>query len=180
MSATRICGKTLLQDAYTARTDPSGRFYFMVSCAQTTTEAHMPEQINVKGIMEGERTRLTTRKTELETELAQIEEELDAVNRYFGVTAKPDFKLTPPKPPDDRPERGAVQEQVKATIYSRPEGISTGELNRALPDVSGQSIQNALGSLRKSNQIVKDGARGGKYRPITLEPTPPTDADAPQ
>src|ERR1700681_4963647 len=103
----------------------------MVSCAQTTTEAHMPEQINVKGIMEGERTRLTTRKTELETELAQIEEELDAVNRYFGATAKPDFKLTPPTPPGDRPERGAVQEQVKATIYSRPEGISTGELNRA-------------------------------------------------
>jgi hypothetical protein len=59
-------------------------------------------------------------------------------------------------------------------IYQHPEGISSGDLTRELKDISAQSIQNALTALRKNNQIAKDGARGGKFRAITLEPTPPS------
>jgi hypothetical protein len=127
---------------------------------------------NIDALLLAEQERLNKRKEELEIELSQLNARLGKINRYFSDEALQPFKLTPPKPPGDRRERGAVQEQVKAAIFSHPEGISSGELTKALEGISPQSIQNALSALRKNNQIIKDGARGGKFRPITIEPTP--------
>jgi len=135
---------------------------------------------NIDALLLAEQERLNKRKEELEIELSQLNARLGKINRYFSDEALQPFNLAPPKPPGDRRERGAVQEQVKTVIYQHPEGISSGDLTRELKDISAQSIQNALTALRKNNQIVKDGARGGKFRAITLEPTPPsTEAEAP-
>ena len=136
--------------------------------------------IDIDAALKAEQEKLNSRKKELETELAEINGKLGRINRYFSEEPQQDpFKLTPSLPSRDRRERGYVQDKVKATIYSHPDGITSGELTRALDGISGQSIQNALSALRKGNQIVRDGARGGKYRPITLGPTPSTEAEAP-
>ena len=139
------------------------------------------QEPNIDALLLAEQERLNKRKEELESELTQLNVRLSKINRYFTDEEPQDpFKLTPPRPSSDRRERGAVQEQVKATIYSRPQGISTSELNKALDGISPQSIQNSLTALRKAGHITKDDGKGGKYRPVTLEPTPPPEADAPQ
>jgi DNA-binding transcriptional ArsR family regulator len=142
-------------------------------------EAPLAQIPNLREIMEAERLRLQARKQELEHELDEINSHLEGIGAYFDHIDRRQPAITPPTPSAERRERGAVQEQVKATIYSRPEGISTSEINKALDGISPQSIQNSLTALRKAGQITKDDARGGKHRPVTIEPTPPAEADAP-
>jgi DNA-binding transcriptional ArsR family regulator len=135
------------------------------------------QHIDIDAALKAEQERLTTRKTELESELSEITSRLGRISRYFNDEPPPVFKLTPPKPPGDRVARGEVQTKVREAIYTAgPDGISTGELNQILKGTSPQSIQNSLKALRDQNAIIKDDRRGGKYRPVTIEPTPPPEA----
>jgi hypothetical protein len=140
------------------------------------------EQIpNIKEIMEGERNRLTELKSELVNELAKIDEQLDAVNRYFGGTPVPSRRLPlQPRPsiqPGERHPRGFVQETVLKSITEHPSGMTTGEIIAMLKPqgIGQQSIANALGALTASKKIISEG-RGGKYQPATDElPTAPAE-----
>jgi hypothetical protein len=139
------------------------------------------QQLDIDAALKAEQERLASRKEELSAELDEINVRLARIGRYFTEEEPADrrFKLTPPKPPIDRRNRGYVQEQVKATVFAHRDGITSGDLNKALEGISPQSIQNALAALRRSNQIIKDGDRGGKFRPIVPDSTPPAEADAP-
>jgi hypothetical protein len=122
------------------------------------------QEPDIDALLLAEQERLNKRKEELESELTQLNVRLSKINRYFTDEEPQDpFKLTPPRPSSDRRERGAVQEQVKATIYSRPQGISTSELNKALDGISPQSIQN---SLTRTSQGRPDHQRRRQGRQV--------------
>jgi hypothetical protein len=134
---------------------------------------------SLKEIMERERERIRQTRADLAAQLESLDAELAGIAAYFtAMTPRPQQAPRIRTPSGERRERGYVQERVRDTIYEHPDGISSGDITRALKDISGQSIQNALSALRKGNHVIKDDARGGKYRPVTIEPTPQAEENA--
>jgi hypothetical protein len=139
-----------------------------------------PQHLDIDGALKAEQERLTARKVELETELAELHLKLSRIARYF--TDEPVYRQasTPRRQPAQRTERGEVQTKVREAIYSAaPDGLSTGKLKELLEGVNYQSILNAIEGLARKNEIIKGPARG-KHRPITIEPAPPAEAEAPK
>src|SRR5207244_414761 len=98
--------------------------------------------------------RLSSRKQEIESELADIEGRLARINAYFGTTARPSQITRPPQ--GERRPRGFVQATVLKTITEHPQGMTTSEINKELgpQGISQQSVANALGALVQAQKIT--------------------------
>jgi hypothetical protein len=134
------------------------------------------EHLDIDAAIKAEQERLTSRKTELENELAEINRRLDRITRYFADEPAPSFRRTPPTTRSgERHPRGFVQQAVLKTITEHPSGMTTAEIIALLKphSIGQQSIANALGALVDQNKITSEG-RGGKYRPADASvPTAP-------
>jgi len=129
---------------------------------------------DIDALLKQEQEALTSRKTELESELADITGRLARIERYF--TDEP-VERQPPTPRRTRaPQspRGEVQTKVRELILSS-QGITTADINKQLEGIPPTSIQNALGALKRQNIIVKSRERGGPWRPVQA-PTISTEA----
>ena len=96
----------------------------------------------------------------------------DRINARCNMTSEP-FQIT--KPPVDKHPRGFVQATVLKTISEHPQGMTSGEITKALggEGIGQQSIANALSAFIQAKKISPED-RGGKYRSATGEvPTAP-------
>jgi len=78
-----------------------------------------------------------------------------------------------PRPPQgSRHPRGFVQAAVLKTITEHRQGMTSGEINRALGSqgIGQQSIANALSALIQSKKISSEGM-GGKYHSVAADET---------
>jgi hypothetical protein len=136
----------------------------------------------LKEIMEQERNRLTERKKDIAAELEVLDAEIAAIDAYFSAISSPRYRQEnirkPRTPGGDRAPRGSVQTTVFDLINKNPEGLTRTEIIAKLPDIQEPSISNALSTLVKTGRIKSQG-RGGKYHPITIEPSP-ADAEPPK
>jgi hypothetical protein len=133
----------------------------------------MAQNLDIEATLRAEQERLTTRKQEIESELADINHRLARINAYFGPTAGPSQITRPPQ--GNRHPRGYVQSTVLKTITEHPQGLTTAELITQLAPlgIGQQSIANALGALVQAQKIISQG-RGRKYLPGSREvPTAP-------
>jgi hypothetical protein len=91
----------------------------------------------------------------------------DRINTRLNTTSGP-FQIT--KPPVDKHPRGFVQATVLKTISEHPQGMTSGEITKALgPEGIGQqSISNALSVLIQAKKVSSEGWTG-KYRATTDE-----------
>ncbi len=129
--------------------------------------------LDIDAALKAEQNRLTSRKQEIETELADINQRLARINAYFGTIAMPAQISRPPQ--GERHPRGFVQSTVLKTITEHPQGITSAEIINELgpQGIGQQSIANALGALAQAKKITSEG-RGGKYHAATSEvPTAP-------
>jgi hypothetical protein len=129
------------------------------------------QHLDIDAALKAEQDRLISRKQELETELADINTRLARIHRYYNDEPPQRSRSAPTqhKRAGDRAERGSVQMAVLEIIDQNSGGLTRAEIIAKLPDVQVQSISNALAQLSKSHRVHFPG-RGGKYRPITIEP----------
>jgi hypothetical protein len=121
--------------------------------------------LDVDATLKAEQERLTSRKQELQTEIQGIDQRLRRIAAYFGG-ASAQSQITRP-PQGSRLPRGFVQGAVLKTITGHPEGMTSGEITKALggQGIGQQSIANALSALIQSEKISSEGRRG-KYRSV--------------
>ncbi|TMJ63904.1 MAG: hypothetical protein E6G83_16355 [Alphaproteobacteria bacterium] len=133
--------------------------------------------VDIDSALEAEQQRLTSRKQELETELAEINSRLARITRYFTDEPTPSSRFSPPSPRrGDRHPRGFVQQTVLKTISEHPQGLSRGEIIKLLATegIGEQSISNSLSALVEARKVLLPQTRGGKYRSAAAEvPTAP-------
>jgi hypothetical protein len=158
------------------RFDNRGQVFHAARDAKT--EARMAQtQIDIDSALKAEQERLTSRKQELETELAEIDSRLARITRYFTDEPQASFRLSPPSPrKGDRHPRGYVQQTVLKTISEHPQGLSRGEIIKLLATegIGEQSISNSLSALVEARKVILPQSRGGKYRSAAAEvPTAP-------
>ena len=124
--------------------------------------------------MKRERTRLqkardkaAQKKAEVDRELEALERELTAIEAYDKATggkAKPVPKRASRRP---RSRRGEKRQAILDLVNQHPHGLSRGEILNLIGvkgDKSGeQSVSNALSSLTKQNQL---GKKDKKYVPV--------------
>lgn len=133
----------------------------------------MPKAETFQAFMKRERTRLhkardkaAQKKAEMEQELETLERELTAIEAYDKATggkAKPAPKRASRRV---RSGRGEKRQAVLEIISQHPDGLSRGEILNLIGvkgDKSGeQSVSNALSALTKQNQL---GKKDKKYVP---------------
>jgi len=126
------------------------------------------EQIDAEVTLKEEQERLAARKQVLQTELAQIDQKLDRINRYFSGTTGP-TQITRHLQGEGH-LRGFIQATVLKTVSGHPQGLTSREVTELLkPDnISQKSIYNALGTLVFTKKVTFQG-RGGKYRLASAE-----------
>lgn len=128
---------------------------------------------DIDAAIKEEQDRLTSRKQQIEAELADINQRLARINAYFGATIPPSQITRPPQ--GERHPRGFVQSTVFKTITEHPQGMTSAEITKELSaqGINQQSIAAALGALVQAQKITLQG-RGGKYLPASAEvPTAP-------
>jgi hypothetical protein len=126
--------------------------------------------------MKRERERLLERRKDIAAELEALDAEIAGIDAYFNAMTSPGRGPRSTRQPrtsgSDRAARGSVQTTVFDLINENPECLTRSEIVAKLPEVQAQTIANALATFVKTGRINFEG-RGGKYRPITIEPTPP-------
>jgi hypothetical protein len=129
----------------------------------------MPKAETFQSFMKRERTRLqkardkaAQKKAEVDQELEALERELTAIEAYDKASGG----KVKPAPKRARSGRGEKRQAVLEIISQHPDGLSRGEILNLIGvkgDKSGeQSVTNALSALTKQNQL---GKNDGKYVP---------------
>jgi len=113
--------------------------------------------------LQGEREAIFTQQQELETKLAQVGRELDAIDAYEATKsgkARPALRARGSR--TTRARRGSKREQLLALIKDS-RGLSRGEILEKMGlkgNKSGEmSVSNALTALTKTNQVRRNDAR---------------------
>jgi hypothetical protein len=129
----------------------------------------MPKAETFQAFMKRERTRLqkardkaAQKKAEVDQELEALERELTAIEAYDKATRG----KAKPVPKRARSRRGEKRQAILDLVNQHPDGLSRGEILNLIGvkgDKSGeQSVSNALSALTKQNQL---GKKDGKYVP---------------
>ena len=124
--------------------------------------------VDIDSALKAEQERLTSRKQELETELAEINSRLARITRYFTDEPTPSSRFSPPSPRrGDRHPRGFVQQTVLKTISEHPQGLSRGEIIKLLATegIGEQSISNSLSALVEARKVLLPKAEEASISP---------------
>src|SRR3954447_573194 len=116
--------------------------------------------------MRAGREALTARHGELKEELDKVAEQLRKIESYFNpVAISPQPQPSAPRATGaKRGPRKGKSEQVITLLAKHPDGLASGEIIKALPDL--KSIPNLLSNMLKEDQpkIIKEDKKGGKYK----------------
>jgi hypothetical protein len=117
--------------------------------------------------IDGLRQELLGRISEAQAALAGLDRELEAIDAYVNVKegkAAPSGSKRASKKSGDRAPRGERQTAILAALKDKPDGLTRGELIKALGaenDKAAQgSISNALVNMKKANKVDN---RDGRY-----------------
>ena len=90
--------------------------------------------VDVDATLKAEQERLTFRKQELEREIEEVDQRLRRIAAFFGDGPAPSQITRSPQ--GSRHPRGFVQATVLKTISEHPQGMTSGEITRALGGAS--------------------------------------------
>jgi hypothetical protein len=132
---------------------------------------------DIDALLKQEQEALNSRKTELETEIAEINTKLARIHRYFTDEPPPRQPALTARRSATRTERGAVQMAVyRALEAAGSSGLTKAQLIEKLPAINQQSISNALKKFTTDSAVTW----GGRGKPYIFKPreTPTAEAEA--
>ena len=115
---------------------------------------------DIDALLKQEQEALTSRKTELESEIADINSRLARIGRYFSDEPAQRPSTLTPRRSVTRTERGSVQMAVyRALEAAGSTGLTKSQLIEALPAINQQSISNALKKFTTDSVVTWEGRR---------------------
>jgi hypothetical protein len=135
---------------------------------------------DIDPLLKQEQEALTSRKQELETEIADINTRLARIGRYFTDEPPPRQPAVTPRRSATRTERGSVQMAVHNALEAAGSiGLTKAQLIEKLPTINQQSISNALKKFTTDSVVTWEG-RGKPYifKPRTDRTEAPDQASA--